>query len=126
MLGWLRFFDPAFDISILEAGNERGYPTDCKIEVDFKGNFSDGEKRNVNQGISDKICGHFDVNRLLITRLGDGKLKVDVDVPQWLLEYRFVKKIRLENKEYARHFSGNKNPGKFKEISEALSGVPLS
>ncbi len=103
-----------FDISIFGGGEiERGYPTDCKIEVDFKGNFSDGEKRNVNQGISDKICGHFEVSRLLITRLGDGKLKVDVDVPQWLLEYRFVKKIKdWRIKEYARTLSGNKKSGK--------------
>lgn len=105
---------------------ERGLITDCKIEVSFKGDFSDGEKRNVNQGIADKICGHFDVKKLLISRLDDGKVQVNVDVPQWLLEYKFAKKIKDTNagvaaavnagpwriKEYARTLSSNEKSGK--------------
>lgn len=103
-----------FDISIFGGGEiERGYPTGCKISVDFNGDFSDGEKRSVNEGVSDKICGHFDVSRLLITRLDNGKVKVDVDVSQWFLEYRFVKKVKdWRIKEYARTLSGHKKSGK--------------
>ncbi|MBI5753919.1 RNA polymerase sigma factor [Candidatus Peregrinibacteria bacterium] len=91
----------------------RGYPTACKIEVAFKGDFSDGEKRNVNQGVSDKICGHFEVSKLLITRLDDGKVQVNVDAPQWMLEYKFVKKsLDWRIKEYARTLSGDEKSGK--------------
>lgn len=90
----------------------RGYPTTCKIEVAFKGDFGDVEKRNVNRGVSDKICDHFEVSKLLITRLGDGEVQVDVDVPQWMLEYKFVKKVNdWRIKEYARTPSGNEKSG---------------
>ena len=94
---------------------DRGYPTTCKIAVTFKGDFSDSEKRNVDQGISDKICGHFEVQKLLITRLDDGKVQVNVDVPQWLLEYKFAKATintaPWRIKEYARTLSGNQKSG---------------
>lgn len=102
---------------------DRGYITACQIEVKFKGGFSDAEIRNVNKGISDQICGHFDVKKLLISRLDDGKVQVNVDVPQWLLEYKFAKKIKDTNagvavnaepwriKEYARTLSSNEKSG---------------
>lgn len=102
---------------------ERGYITACQIEVNYKGEFSDAEKRNVNKGIADQICGHFDVKKLLISRLDDGKVQVNVDVPQWLLEYKFAKKIKENNsgadvnaepwriKEYARTLSSNEKSG---------------
>ncbi len=92
---------------------ERGYPNDCSIEVLFNGDFSDGEKRSVNKGISDRICGHFKVKRLLISRLGDEKVAVKVDVPQWFLEYNFVKKnIDWRIKKYARTFNSYEKSGK--------------
>jgi len=105
---------------------ERGYVTACKIEVAFKGSFSDSEKRNVNKGIGDQICGHFEVKKLLITRLDDGKVQVNVDVPNWLLQYKFAKKIKDVNagvgaainnapwriKEYERTLSSNEKSGK--------------
>lgn len=71
----------------------RGYPTDCNVEVAFVGEFSDGEMRSVNRGISDRICGKFDVERILISRKGDGVVDVRVDVPDWFLQYNFVKKV---------------------------------
>lgn len=115
-----------FNLFIGDGLIKRGYITACNIEVSFKGDFGDGEKRNVNKGISDKICGHFDVKKLLITRLDDGKVQVNVDVPQWLLEYKFAKKLKdpsagvaaainSENwriKEYARTLSGDEKSGK--------------
>lgn len=102
----------------------RGYPTACSIEVAFKGDFSDTEKRNVNKGVSDRICGHFEVKKLLISRLGDGKVQVNVDVPEWMLEYKFAKNTAGEQaleaaksidwriKEYARTLSGNEKSRK--------------
>lgn len=95
---------------------ERGYPVACETEVVFKGDFSNGEKRSVNKGVSDRICGKFEVNKLLITRLEDGKVKVNVDVPNWMLEYKFAKKIKKASpwriKEYARTLSSNEKSGK--------------
>lgn len=98
---------------------ERGYITACKIEVNYKGDFSDVEKRNVNKGIADQICGHFEVNKLLISRLEDGKVQVDVDVPQWLLEYKFVKKVKDNN--VGGSTSANAEPWRIKEYARTLS-----
>jgi DNA-directed RNA polymerase specialized sigma24 family protein len=75
-------------------GIERGYPNTCEIDVVFEGDFSDGEMRGVNKGISDRICDHFEVDRLVISRADEGVLNVSVDVPSWMLEYRFVQKIK--------------------------------
>ena len=82
-------------INIFEFGLiERGYPNTCDIEVVFEGEFSDGEMRGVNKGISDRICDHFEVEKLVISRAETGVIDVSVDVPSWMLEYRFVQKIK--------------------------------
>lgn len=95
------------------AAIERGYPNDCSVDVVFKGKFSDGEKRSVNKGISNRLCGKFKVKRLLISRLDDGKVTVKVDVPQWFLEYNFVKKsYNWRIKKYARTLSSYEKSGK--------------
>ncbi len=81
----------------------RGFQNECDIEVIFRGDFSSGEKRSVNKGISDRICGYFDVELMMITRKDDGKVNVFVDVPDWLLRYRFAKKgEEWRIKQYAR------------------------
>ena len=108
-----KFGDFSGEPNVNVAAIERGYLNDCTIEVVFKGDFSDGEKRSVNKGISDRICGHFKVKRLLISRLGDEKVAVKVDVPQWFLEYNFVKKnIDWRIKKYARTFNSYEKSGK--------------
>lgn len=92
---------------------ERGYPTDCGIEIVFDGEFSDGEIRSINKGISDKICGHFELSSLKIARIDDGKLTVNVDVPDWFLEYGFVNTSQnWRIKKYERTPSSNKESGK--------------
>lgn len=92
---------------------ERGYPTECGVEVSFDGAFSDGEMRSINSGISDKVCGNFEVSRLKIAKLDDGKVVVDVDVPNWFLEYGFVKKSQdWRIKKYERTPAGDKKSGK--------------
>lgn len=81
----------------------RGYPTVCDIQVGFQGDFSDGEIRSINKGISDRICGYFDVEVIVITRKDDGKVNVFVDIPDWFLRYRFAKKDdEWRIKQYAR------------------------
>lgn len=112
------FLMQTFDISLFGGGGlvERGFATECGVEVEFSGNFSDGEKRSVNEGVSNRLCGHFKVKKLLITRKGDGKVTVNVDVPDWLLEYGFVRKAvnsaSWKIKEYARTFGGDQKSGK--------------
>lgn len=82
---------------------ERGYPTACSIEVEFDGDFTDGEKRSVNSGVSDRLCDHFEVKKLLISRKDEGKVEVKVDVPRWFLDYKFAKKMKeWRIKEYAK------------------------
>lgn len=92
---------------------KRGYPTTCVIEVEFDGDFSDGEKRSVNSGVSDKLCDHFEVEKLLISRREEGKVDVKVDVPVWFLDYKFAKKAKeWRIKEYAKTADSDQQSGK--------------
>ncbi|MBI4975380.1 sigma-70 family RNA polymerase sigma factor [Candidatus Peregrinibacteria bacterium] len=110
-----------FTVKILNSGIERGYPTACKIAVSFSGDFSDGEKRNVNAAISDKLCGNFLVNKLVIAKGGEGVLNVEVDVPAWFLEYRFVLKNKdWRIKKYERTAGGDQ---KSRKISGNFGGA---
>lgn len=69
---------------------DRGYPTACEIDVEFEGEFYSGLKRSVNRGVSNRLCDYFEVESLLISHVEDGSMEVHVDVPDWILEYRFV------------------------------------
>lgn len=90
---------------------ERGYPTICDVGVIFEGNFSDMEKFDINKGISDRLCEHFEVKSLLITRVDDGIVELKVDVKEAFLEYRFVKKFKeWRIKRYAKTFNSDKQP----------------
>lgn len=102
-------------------GIDRGYPNTCDIEVVFEGEFSDGEMRGVNKGISDRICDHFEVDRLVISRADTGIVDVSVDVPSWMLEYRFVQKIKdWRIKKYERTPYSNEESG---EVSRDNGGI---
>lgn len=103
----------SFLLSFLDFGRiERGFPNNCDIEIVFDGDFTDAEKRSVNNGVSAKLCDHFEVERLVISRLDEGKLEVEVDVPEWFLEYTFVKKVSdWRIKKYARTLNSDGEPG---------------
>ncbi len=91
---------------------ERGYPNSCDIAVSFEGDFSDGEMRSINEGVSNKICDHFEVNALKIIRNDEGIVDIEVDSKDWFLEYRFVKKIKeWRIKKYARTFNSDIQSG---------------
>jgi len=90
----------------------RGYPNECDIEVVFDGEFSDGERRSINKGVSDRICNRFEVRSLAITRVSGGEVDVMVGVPDWLLKYNFVKNIKdWRIKKYERALSSNQQSG---------------
>ncbi len=90
---------------------KRGYITSCDISVAYVGNFSDAEKRKINDGVASRLCGHFDVNSLVIRRGGDGVVRVALGIPDWFLKYKFAKKVdEWRVKEYARTFIGYKKP----------------
>lgn len=95
---------------------ERGYNTSCGIEIDFEGEFSDGELRGIYGGVNNRLCDHFEVSALKIARNEDGTLDVSVDVPFWVLEYNFRQKTykRITSwrvKKYARTLSGDNKSG---------------
>lgn len=91
---------------------ERGYINSCDIDVSFEGDFSDGEMRSINEGVSNKICDHFEVNSFKIIRNEDRIVDIEVDVKDWFLEYRFVKKVKeWRIKKYARTFNSNSQSG---------------
>ncbi|MBI4232666.1 hypothetical protein HY605_05535 [Candidatus Peregrinibacteria bacterium] len=91
----------------------RKYITNCGIEISYVGDFSDGEIRGVNAGIADRLCDHFEVQGLVLKRADDGKVEVLVDVPEYLLEYKFAYRFDFwKIKEYARISNSDKKSGK--------------
>ncbi len=99
-------------MNIFPTSITRGYVNTCDVEVVFDGEFSDGEMRGINKGVSDRICDHFEVKKLIIKRNEDASIAVNVDVPDWLLEYKFVKKIKdWRIKKYERTLSSNDQRG---------------
>jgi len=97
---------------------ERGYANTCDIDVRFEGAFSDTEKRKVNKGITDKLCDYYEVKTLLISRVETGVVEVELDVPDWFLEYKFVNKLkRWRINTYERTFNSN---GEHREISAVI------
>lgn len=73
----------------------RGYSNSCSMDIEFTGDFSDSEIRSVHQGISNRLCDHFTVEKLVISRLPSGEVGVKVDVPEWFYQYGFKKNPRM-------------------------------
>lgn len=71
---------------------ERGFPTTCEVEIVYEGDLYAEEIRSVNRDASDRLCDYFEVEKLIVKRTGEGVVNVEVDVPEWFLEYRFVRK----------------------------------
>jgi len=109
----------------------RGFPSTCGIEVVFEGGFSDKEIRGVNKGVGDRICGHFEVSNLVVSRSGEGKVEVRVDVLDWMLKYNFVKKNEEQHfkvpawriKKYARTPDSDTKSGKVQRDSGSAGNI---
>jgi hypothetical protein len=87
---------------------ERGYPTVCTVEVVYEGDFSDAARRSLDRQVSDRLCEHFEEQSLQIVLVEEGIVNVSVDVPNWFLEYTFVRKGEdWRIKKYARTFNSN-------------------
>lgn len=105
---------------------ERGYVNNCAIEVGFTGDFSDAEKRSVNAGVSDRLCDHFTVNKLLISRTSEGVVGVNVEIPDWLLNYNFVKKVtEWRIQKYERTANRDQQSGKILRNSVGNGGFAI-
>ncbi len=61
----------------------------CKIAVKYEGNIDSNDKLGINKYINDRLCEHFEVEDLLVQRVADQVLDVDVIVSDWNLEYEF-------------------------------------
>lgn len=85
----------------------------CEILISFQGKFSDAEKSTINEHINNRICGVFEVEKLLLNRLESGEVAVYVDLPNWLMEYGFrqkkIKDWRIYH--YARTSYSDKESG---------------
>jgi len=80
----------------------------CTVDVNYDGYFSDIDKASVTKGISDRLCEHFDVSRLMISKNSEDVMDVNLDIEDWLLEYEFVNKNgNWRIKKYERTFIGN-------------------
>lgn len=87
---------------------ERGYVNTCEIEVSYDGDMSDSVRRSIDEGITNRICDYFEVREMVIVYSETGDVFVEVDVPDWLLEYRFVRKNgEWRIKKYARTLDSN-------------------
>lgn len=90
----------------------RGFPTLCSNEVVFEGDFTDSEKRDVNSQISDRICEHFEVEELLLSRVDGAAVEVRVDLADSFLEYRFVERIDVwKIKRYEKNLNSDGESG---------------
>jgi RNA polymerase sigma-70 factor, ECF subfamily len=71
---------------------KRGIPTNCELAVNFEGEYSFSEKRDINEGINDGLCDHFvEIERLAVS--GELKdLNVELDDKDWLREYKYAQK----------------------------------
>lgn len=90
---------------------ERGYVTGCNFEVEFEGEFADGERRSVSAGITDRLCDYFEIERLLLVKESPEKVLVEVDLKDWFLDYVFVKKSagwRIKEYERAYNWDGER------------------
>ena len=93
-------------------GVKRGYSNSCEVEVDFDGDFSDGVRRSVDVGITNRICEHFEVSEMQVVYVDGGVVNVEVDVVDWFLEYEFVRKDNeWRIQKYARTSYSNQESG---------------
>lgn len=82
---------------------KRGMPTICEVEIIFKGDFGDSEKRDIGRNVGDRICKEFEVEGMKVFKGREGEIDVFVDSDEWMLEYVFVKKVEdWRIKRYAR------------------------
>ncbi len=102
----------ALNIFVFNGKIERGYPVVCAAAkagvVDFSGGifggilpsnnpisgdgkFYDAEKRSIASQIVNKACGAFKVESLVVKKVDDTTLQVNVAVKDWKMEYKFVK-----------------------------------
>lgn len=102
----------ALNIFVFNGKIERGYPTVCAAAkagvVDFSGGifggflpsnnpingdgkFYDAEKRAITSQIVNRACGAFKVESLVVNKVDDTTLQVNVAIKDWKIEYKFVK-----------------------------------
>lgn len=90
----------------------RGYPTVCKEEINFIGDFFDGERRTFDKAVSNPICEKFQVQGFEVKRSEYGKAEVTVETSLWTMQYHFQKKEKeWKIKEYERALNSNEKSG---------------
>ena len=91
----------------------RVYPTTCTADVTFAREFNDTEKRDINDGVSDRLCAHFEVEGLEFARVARSEINVNVDASAFMLEYNFRKKNnKWKIQKYERITDSNEESGK--------------
>lgn len=86
--------------------------TGCSAEVNFSGDFYDGEKRTFNKSVSNPMCQKFQVMGFDVTKSEYGKADVTVTTSLWTMQYHFEKKEKeWRIKEYERALNSDKKSG---------------
>jgi RNA polymerase sigma-70 factor (ECF subfamily) len=85
----------------------------CVSEAVFKGGLTDEEKKDLSRDLVKEICKNFEVEKLTVDKISDGKVKINVDAKDSVLEYKLAKDgSRWLIKEYAKTSNSDKEQRK--------------
>lgn len=101
----------------------RGYPTECDFKIDYKGIFTDGERRGIDQKIVNELCDSFELTALTVLKKAQEVIYVDAFASEYRLSYKFINKDgEWLVQEYAKTFDSNKKPGKIPRDKRSAPG----
>jgi DNA-directed RNA polymerase specialized sigma24 family protein len=85
----------------------------CETRAMFNGNLTAAEKIDISKNPVKEICANFEVKKMIVDKISDNEIKINVDVKGYVLEYKFAKEnSKWLIKEYAKTSSGDTEQGK--------------
>jgi RNA polymerase sigma-70 factor (ECF subfamily) len=92
---------------------DRGITGVCPFDTQFDGDFEDSEMLSIDSNVSKTICREFKPKSLVVTKIEDNSIKVNVDVNDGILLYDFVWKDGVwKIKSYAKTSYSDTESGK--------------
>ncbi len=81
----------------------------CEVEVEYESELKVPELVSINGGIANRICDHFEVEGMKISKSRGGYVYVAVDLEEVVLNYRFVMiKNEWRIKRFEKEYRGQK------------------
>lgn len=94
---------------------ERGYPTNCEVDVDYEGGLADGLRRSFDKEIGDRICDHFSPKGMTVVTISEKGVEVGVDLDGSNLHYEIIRDTNINAWriiKYAKTAHSDKQSGK--------------